>query len=42
MCDQMPLSNDPIQGYSRRHFITTALAGAGILAAGPELLSAAE
>ncbi len=42
MCDQMPLSNDTIQGYSRRQFITTALAGAGVLAAGPELLSAAE
>jgi aryl-alcohol dehydrogenase-like predicted oxidoreductase len=42
MCDQMPLSNDPIQGCSRRQFITTALAGAGVLAAGPELLSAAE
>ncbi len=42
MCDQMPLSNNPIHGYSRRQFITTALAGAGVLAAGPELLSAAE
>ncbi len=42
MCDQTPLSNDPIQGYSRRQFLTTALAGAGVLAAGPELLSAAE
>jgi aryl-alcohol dehydrogenase-like predicted oxidoreductase len=41
MCDHMPLSNDSIQGYSRRQFITTALAGAGVLAAGPELLSAA-
>ena len=42
MCDQRPSSNDPIQSYSRRQFITTALAGAGVLAAGPELLSAAE
>ncbi len=42
MCDQRPSSSDPIQSYSRRQFITTALAGAGVLAAGPELLSAAE
>ena len=42
MCDQMLPSNDAIRGYSRRQFITTALAGAGVLAAGPELLSAAE
>ncbi len=42
MCDQMPSANDPIQSYNRRQFITTALAGAAILAGGPELLSAAE
>jgi len=42
MCDHMPLSKGSIPGYSRRQFITTALAGAGVLAAGPELLSAAE
>ena len=42
MCNQMPLSQDSIHGYSRRQFLTTALAGAGVLAAGPELLSAAE
>ena len=42
MCDQMPLSNEPIQAYSRRQFIATALAGAGVLAAGPGALSAAQ
>ncbi len=42
MCDQMPQSNGSFQGYSRRQFITTALAGAGVLVGGSQLLSAAE
>jgi aryl-alcohol dehydrogenase-like predicted oxidoreductase len=41
MCDHMP-SQDTPQGCNRRQFITSALAGAGVLAAGPGLLSAAE
>jgi aryl-alcohol dehydrogenase-like predicted oxidoreductase len=42
MCNEMPFANDTNHAYSRRQFIATALAGAGILAGGPELLSAAE
>jgi aryl-alcohol dehydrogenase-like predicted oxidoreductase len=38
----MPLSKDTIHGCNRRQFITTALAGAGVLAGGPGLLSATE
>ena len=41
MCNHMP-SNDTTHGYSRRQFITTALAGAGVLAAGTGLASGAE
>ncbi len=41
MCDHMS-SNDMTHGYSRRQFITTALAGAGVLAAGTGLTSGAE
>ncbi len=41
MCNEMPSSNDASHGYSRRQFIATALAGAGVLAAGPGSLSAA-
>jgi aryl-alcohol dehydrogenase-like predicted oxidoreductase len=42
MCHQTPLSNDRNPGCSRRQLLSSALAGAGILAAGPGLLSAAE
>jgi 1-deoxyxylulose-5-phosphate synthase len=42
MDHQMPLPNDTTHDYSRRQFITTALAGTGILAAGSGWLSAAE
>jgi len=42
MCNQPPLSNDTSHGCSRRQFITTALAGTGVLAGAPGLLSAAE
>jgi aryl-alcohol dehydrogenase-like predicted oxidoreductase len=41
MCDHTP-SNSTTHGYSRRQFITTALAGAGVLAAGTGLTSGAE
>lgn len=41
MCDHTP-SNDTRHGCSRRQFITTALAGAGVLAAGTGLASGAE
>ena len=41
MCDHTP-SKDTPQGCNRRQFLTSALAGAGILAGGPELLSATE
>jgi len=40
MYNQTPPSKDTVHGYSRRRFITAALAGAGVLAAGPEWLSA--
>ena len=42
MCSQMPPSKDTTHAFNRRQFITTALAGAGVLAAGPGLLSGAE
>ncbi|MCU0917472.1 MAG: aldo/keto reductase [Planctomycetes bacterium] len=42
MCDQMLPANDTNHDCSRRQFITTALAGAGILAVEPQWLSAAE
>ena len=42
MDNQAPPSRDVIGGCSRRQFIGTALAGAGVLAAGPEWLAAAE
>ena len=41
MCNQMSPSEDAIPVVDRRQFIGAALAGAGILAAGPGLLSAA-
>jgi aryl-alcohol dehydrogenase-like predicted oxidoreductase len=41
MCNHTPL-NDTTHGYSRRQFITTALAGAGVLAAGTGLAFGAE
>lgn len=42
MCNHTPPSNDTTHGCSRRHFITTALAGAGVLAAGTGLTTGAE
>ena len=42
MCNQIPPSKDTNHGCSRRQFIATALTGAGVLAAGPAWLSAAE
>ncbi len=40
MYEQTPPSKDTLHGYSRRRFIATALAGAGVLAARPAWLSA--
>jgi len=42
MCNQKPSANDDTRGYSRRQFITTALASAGALVASPALLGAAD
>jgi len=42
MCNQTPPAKDTIHGCSRRQFITTALAGAGVLAARSELVLGAE
>jgi len=42
MCNQIPPSKDTNHGCNRRQFIATALAGAGVLAAGPAWLSAAQ
>jgi len=42
MCNQIPPAKDTSGGWNRRQFITTALAGAGVLAASPAWLSAAE
>jgi predicted aldo/keto reductase-like oxidoreductase len=42
MCNQMPPSNDTTHGCSRRQFISTALAGAGVLVTSPAWLSGAE
>ncbi len=42
MCNQIPPAKDTNHGCNRRQFIATALAGAGVLAAGPTWLSAAE
>ena len=42
MCNQMPPSNDTTHGCNRRQFITTALAGAGVLVTSPAWLSGAE
>jgi aryl-alcohol dehydrogenase-like predicted oxidoreductase len=41
MSDQTKFSQDTNYGYNRRQFITGALAGAGVLMAGPTLLHAA-
>jgi predicted aldo/keto reductase-like oxidoreductase len=42
MCNQMPPSKDVVHGVDRRQFLTAALAGAGVLAAGTGLTSGAE
>ncbi len=42
MCNQIPPAKDTNHGCNRRQFLTTALAGAGVLAASPAWLSAAE